>query len=119
MKDLLAPHSDRMLALCREVARDTTAPESLMARALGLVRDLALTQGDLGARWTGWRTCWPGGGGLGGRHKEPGQLDEDRGREGDGGNLYCEEGEDGGGGEGQGEQHEGDCAQQAVCDPGD
>ena len=50
MKDLLAPHSDRMLALCREVARDTTAPESLMARALGLVRDLALTQGDLGGQ---------------------------------------------------------------------
>ena len=48
MKDLLAPHSDRMLALCREVARDTTAPESLLARALGLVGDLALTQGDLG-----------------------------------------------------------------------
>ena len=61
VRDMLAPHSDRMLALCREVARDTTAPESLLARALGLLRDMALTQGDLGARRTGWRTCWPGG----------------------------------------------------------
>ena len=51
MKDLLAPHSDRMLALwCREVARDTTAPQSLLARALNLGRDLALTQGDLGGQ---------------------------------------------------------------------
>ena len=101
MKDLLAPHSDRMLALCREVARNTTAPESLLARALGLLRHMALTQGDLGASRTGWRTCWPGGRRQG--SLEPGELREDRGREADGGGHCCEEGQDGGGGgEGQG-----------------
>ena len=68
-----------MLALCWPCA----------GRALGHVGYLA--QGDLGGRRTGWRTCWPGGGGHGGGHYEPGQLGEDRGREGDGGGHCCEE----------------------------